>query len=244
MNLAIDLGNNRTKLAIFEDDEIIHSSVLKDKVAESLFEIGQKFTGIRRCIIASVTKDIGEVTLTLNKLGINYTILNSSQKLPIKNHYRTKDTLGMDRLAAIAGAHALFPERNILIIDAGTAVTYDLITKKEGYQGGNISPGLEMRYRALHHFTDKLPLINKQDQHSLIGQSSRDAIVNGVQNGLIFEIEGYLTRFGNKYPQLIVILTGGDAQFFDNKLKKAIFVVPNLILIGLNFILNYNAQAK
>lgn len=244
MNLVIDIGNTRSKLAVFEGDEMLDSRVFPNAASNTIPELKRQFADIDQCIVSSVRSDHGEIPATIENLGISYLALHSSLNFPFKIQYRTPETLGNDRLAAVAGAYALNPDKDTLIIDAGTAITFDLITKDNGYLGGTISPGLEMRYRALHKFTEKLPLLSKQESHKLIGQSTGEAIVNGVQNGLIFEIEGYLTKIGEKYSQLTVLLTGGDAQFFDNKLKKTIFVIPNLTLVGLNFILNYNAQAK
>ncbi len=243
MNLVIDIGNTRCKLAVFRKGSMIDSKIVMSDTSDSIQKLKEHYPGILQCIISSVKSDLGKIMVTLKKLDIPYIVLNPGLKFPFSIKYHTPQTLGNDRIAAIAGAHSLHPNDNILVIDAGTAITYDLITRKEGYLGGNISPGLEMRYKALHNFTDKLPLQTKDTNHGLIGKSTKEAITNGVQNGLIFEIDGYLTKIGEKYPQLTVLLTGGDAQFFDNKLKKTIFAVPNLTLLGLNLILEYNAQA-
>jgi type III pantothenate kinase len=244
MNLVIDIGNTRSKIAVFKEDSMLESRVLVNAVSDSIRDLKDQFTDINHCIIATVKSELQDIPDALEKLDISYKVLTPSLKFPFRIQYHTPETLGNDRLAAVAGAFAIHPNKDILIIDAGTAITFDLITIKDGYLGGVISPGLEMRYKALHSFTDKLPLQVKQEDHELLGQSTSEAITGGVQNGLIFEIEGYLTKIGEKYPQLTVLLTGGDAQFFDNKLKKTIFVIPNLTLVGLNFILNYNAQAK
>lgn len=243
MNLVIDIGNTRCKLAVFRKGSMIDSKIVMSDTSDSIQKLKEHYPGILQCIISSVKSDLGKIMVTLKKLDIPYIVLNPGLKFPFSIKYHTPQTLGNDRIAAVAGAHSLHPNDNILVIDAGTAITYDLITRKEGYLGGNISPGLEMRYKALHNFTDKLPLQTKDTNHGLIGKSTKEAITNGVQNGLIFEIDGYLTKIGEKYPQLTVLLTGGDAQFFDNKLKKTIFAVPNLTLLGLNLILEYNAQA-
>jgi type III pantothenate kinase len=243
MNLVIDIGNTRSKYAVFREDSLIASGIMEDTLPNSILSLKDRLTRIDRCIIASVKSHPSEISVALEENGLSCLVFNSSLKFPFEIRYNTPETLGNDRLAGVAGAYALYPDKDILIIDAGTAITFDIITKSEGYIGGNISAGLEMRYRALHNFTDRLPLQSPQESHELIGQDTSSAIISGVQNGLIFEIEGYLTIIGEKYPQLTVLLTGGDSQFFDNKLKKTIFVVPNLTLIGLNFILNYNAQA-
>jgi len=241
MNLVIDIGNTQCKLAVFKEGSMIHSQTVLTETTDTIQTLKQRYPAILQCVISSVKSDLGVVSDTLRKLNISYLVLNQNLKFPFDINYNTPQTLGNDRLASAAGAYALHPNKDILVIDAGTAITFDLITQKEGYLGGNISPGLEMRYKALHMFTDKLPLQSKNNNHKLIGKSTNEAITSGVQNGLIFEIDGYLTKIGEKYPQLTVLLTGGDAQFFDNKLKKTIFAIPNLTLLGLNFILEYNA---
>jgi type III pantothenate kinase len=136
----------------------------------------------------------------------------------------------------------MYPGKNVLVIDMGTAITFDLITRESGYLGGNISPGMNTRLRALHAFTSKLPLVENEDIPSGLGRDTRSAILAGVQVGIVHEINGYTEYFNHHYPDLMIILTGGDADFFVNKLKKPIFAVPNLVLQGLNYILEYNAQ--
>ena len=149
--------------------------------------------------------------------------------------------MGKDRLAAVAGAIGLYPNTNLLVIDAGTAITYELINSKHEFLGGNISPGMTIRYKALNEFTSKLPLLSASDETPLIGQSTKEAIQAGVQNGVLFEIQGLINELSSQYPSIKTIITGGDAEFFARKLKNPIFVHPNLVLIGLNRILEYNA---
>jgi type III pantothenate kinase len=128
----------------------------------------------------------------------------------------------------------------VLVVDAGTAITYDVINDRGQYFGGNISPGIHMRYKALHEFTRKLPLIDMIGDYPQLGRNTRDAIISGVLQGIICEVEGTIDNFSKNFPELRVVITGGDAGFFDKKLKKTIFVVPNLVLLGLNSILQYN----
>lgn len=241
MNFVIDIGNTRTKAAVFDKSELIDSANDEKKTAEIL----EKYDGnIQRCMISSVA-DIPKNLKKLCKLLKSKIVeLDSSISLPFKNSYTTKNTLGKDRIAAVAGACALYPCRNVLIIDAGTAITLDVKTANEEYQGGNITPGLTMRFKALHDYTSNLPLLEHSDKFSLLGQNTTESINNGVQNGLIFELNSYLEIIRNKYDNLVVLLTGGDVHFFDNKLKNPIFVVSNLTLIGLNFILEHNANKR
>jgi type III pantothenate kinase len=152
--------------------------------------------------------------------------------------------LGRDRLAAAVGANELFPDQNLLIIDAGTAITYDLISENNEFLGGNISPGLEMRFKALNQFTGKLPLVDQADEDDLFGKTTTSAIRCGVQNGVLYEMDQTIELFNENYQNLQIIMTGGDSNFFDRKLNYTIFVHFNLTLIGLNRILEYNAKKK
>jgi len=170
----------------------------------------------------------------------NFIYLNKKTKLPIINLYESPDTLGKDRLAAIIGANNIFKNQDVLVIDAGTAITFDFINKNNEYIGGNISPGLEMRYKSLNLFTSKLPLIKKDEKFNLIGKNTKEAIISGVQNGLVFEIDSYINIFKEKFNNIKIILTGGDSFFFEHKLKNCIFAEVFLIAIGLNKILIYN----
>jgi type III pantothenate kinase len=146
----------------------------------------------------------------------------------------------MDRLASAIGANHRFPKRNILVIDAGTAITVDFISSEEKYLGGNIIPGMAMRFKGLHEYTNRLPLVKAKNEFPLLGNSTETAILAGVINGIIFELEGYIRLLENKYPELIVMMTGGDADFFAKHLKNNIFVDLNLIFAGLNRIIEYN----
>jgi type III pantothenate kinase len=240
MNLVIDIGNTRSKVAIFHNYEVVALKIEEKLSEEIIAQVIYDYPQIKRCISSSVTEPQDEFAVFLGKQGLPVLILDANTPLPFVNNYQTKETLGKDRIAAIAGACKLYPKKDVLVIDAGTAITFDLKNKNEEYLGGNISPGLEMRFKALHHFTSKLPLLKSKESKSFLGTSTNEAIVAGVQNGLIFEIEGYIGRLKNNYPDLIVLLIGGDAQFFDNKLKNPIFVVSNLVLTGLNAILEYN----
>lgn len=244
MNLVIDIGNSRIKLAVFEKSKMLFEDVLDTYQAAVNHSLFATYPSIKSCIISTVREDNETLSPELEKRGIQIMYMDAKISLPFSSQYKTPETLGRDRIAGIAGAFFLYPERDLLVIDAGTALTIDLFTQINGYMGGNISPGLSLRFKALNAFTGKLPFLTADDSNELIGNSTENAIRSGVQNGLLFELEAYLTKFRNRYPQIAVILTGGDAQFFDNKLKKSIFVVQNLTLVGLNFILDYNAQTS
>jgi type III pantothenate kinase len=243
VNLVIDIGNTLSKLAIFDHDEMVHFETSEFVASQLINDLFSKFQKIAHAIISTVAQIPEDLTQTLKNKNVSTRILDSKSLLPFKLKYKTPETLGKDRIAAVAGAYKLYPQKNVLVIDAGTAIKFDLINSKEEYLGGNISPGLDMRFKALNHFTARLPLLNQHENFSLIGASTTEAIINGVQNGLIFEIEGYVRELETIYPDLIILLTGGNAQFFEYKLKKTIFVVSNLTLIGLNTILEYNVHA-
>jgi type III pantothenate kinase len=199
---------------------------------------------LNKAILSSVRNVESEITDYLSGNVEFFLEMNNLTRLPIENIYETPETLGKDRLAAAVGANELFPDQNLLIIDAGTAITYDLVSKKNQFVGGNISPGLEMRFKALNHFTGKLPLVSYSDEFQPIGRNTIDAIRAGVQNGILFEMAQTIDLFNRNYQNLHIIMTGGDSIFFDKKLNYSIFVHFNLTLIGLNRILEYNAKKK
>jgi type III pantothenate kinase len=160
--------------------------------------------------------------------------------LPVVIDYHTPDTLGTDRIAAVVAAHNLYPDKNILVVETGTCITYDFIDAEGIYRGGSISPGLGLRFSALHNFTDKLPLIEPVKDAILIGKSTESSIQSGVINGLIAEVQGIISMYENNYEDLTIILSGGNLDYFDKILKNNIFAVPNIVLTGLNIILDFN----
>ena len=242
MNLTIDIGNTRSKIAVFKKNELIEI-ITEDELSESVLQnILLKYTEIRSAIISTV-KNINPKIISFLKSKLDYFIeLNEGTDIPIENLYKTKGTLGKDRLAAIIGANNIFPDTSVLVIDMGTAITFDFINNKNQYSGGTISPGLEMRFKALNQYTGKLPLLKKNEKFSIIANNTENAIISGVQNGIIFETEGYINELKDKYEDIKIILTGGDAIFFDKKLKNTIFVNLNLNFTGLNRILEYNIE--
>ena len=190
-------------------------------------------------IVSSVREYDREVKNFLNK-NYHFIELSSNTELPVSINYKTPETLGNDRIAGVCGASALFRGINILVIDAGTCITYDFIDKDKNYFGGGISPGIDIRFRALNTFTGNLPLVNRTDNFDLIGDSTEGSIRSGVLNGVIAEIEGVIKRYKDRFGQLKIIFTGGDTIFFDKRLKNDIFALPNLVLVGLNEILDFS----
>ena len=171
-----------------------------------------------------------------------FIFLDETVKLPITVQYETPETLGKDRLAAAVGANYLEPGKDLLVIDAGTAITYELIEASGAYLGGNISPGMTTRFKALNFYTKKLPLVTEQEEVPLLGTNTESAIQAGVVNGIVYEMDGYIEKLRIKYPNLLVFLTGGHSFYFERRLKNSIFADINLVLTGLNRILEYNVE--
>jgi len=241
MNLCIDQGNSSTKVGVFDDNVLIDYFAIEELSEVEIEKLFERFV-IDACIISSVTMKYDELLDIMNKKNIFLVQLDHNTVVPIVNKYETPHTLGKDRLAAIVGAVFLEPGNDLLIVDAGTAITYDLVDANGVYWGGNIAPGLSMRLRSLHEFTQKLPLVEPVVDSPLIGNSTNSALISGALHGIVFEIDGYINALKIKYPKLSVFLTGGSIFYFDSKLKNAIFAERNLVLIGLNRILQYNVQ--
>jgi type III pantothenate kinase len=239
VNVTIDIGNTVTKIAVFNKNKLTEIFYDQNGSLENLPEICNNYC-IENGIVATV-KDIGtNIRKQIEKCLSPILWLTHETKLPVANLYKTPETLGYDRIAAVVGANDMFPGKNILVIDAGTAITYEFVDAKNQYQGGNISPGLQMRFKALHHCTERLPLIQREGEVALVSKSTETAIRSGVVKGIEYEIMGYISAFKEEYPDLLVFLTGGDSFSFDTRLKNIIFADKFLVLKGLNRILNYN----
>ena len=230
LKLIIDQGNTQTKLAIFRQKTLLKKILYEQD--NQLRELESQADGV---ILSSVKNDSD----LLKVLEGNPLLLNINTSLPVVNLYETPETLGNDRIAAVVGAVTQFPNSNVLVIDAGTCITFDLFTLK-GYQGGSISPGIQMRLQALHQKTDRLPMVELDGEVDIIGKNTIQSIQSGVLNGVLVEIDGMINRYKSQFSDLKVMLTGGDFQLFDKGLKNSIFVDPNLVLKGLNEILDYN----
>lgn len=238
MNLCIDIGNTLLKVAIFvSDNQMIQKFTFETE--QELIEWADSLE-FQNAIISSVRGNEEDILVHI-PCTKKKVVFNKELKLPIKNLYHTPETLGKDRLASAIGALVLFPKQNCLVIDAGTCITYDFITANGEYLGGAISPGMQMRFKALNHFTAKLPLIEQDGKAELIGTSTVTSIQSGVINGIRFEIEKAIEEYQQNYPDLQVILCGGDAHFFESIIKGVIFAFPDLVLFGLNHTLHHNA---
>ncbi|UMB53645.1 type III pantothenate kinase [Lutibacter sp. A64] len=242
MNLIIDIGNTRIKIAVFNSDELIYNEVItKKEFVNVTLNLIEKFN-CKNAIISSVGI-LKKNEKDKIKAKINVIELNSDTKTPFINNYGTPKTLGVDRIALVAAAVLKYKNKNVLIIDAGTCITFDFVTKDKKYLGGAISPGIEMRYKSLNTFTEKLPLLNAEEGSiELIGTSTETSIHSGVINGVISEIDSVIDKYRKKNKDLTIVLTGGDVNFLSNKLKNSIFANPIFLLEGLNSILTYNLQ--
>jgi type III pantothenate kinase len=237
-NLVIDIGNTFTKIALFDNDELLyteHYTIVNTDILNDLLNTHP----VNKAIISSVKKDKEEWQSVLNeKTPLTY--FNAGMTTGIHNQYLTPQTLGLDRLAAVTGANYLYPGKNNLVIDGGTCITYDYVDKDGNYFGGSISPGLTMRYNALNYYTSGLPVVKADETfHESYGNDTQTAIRSGVQNGVKYELEGFIKNYKKDEQQLNIILTGGDSIFFDTLLKNSIFapyikIEPHLVLKGLN----------
>lgn len=239
MNIIFDEGNTRTKVAWFDAGKLVESRIL-DTVDKELEKLLSEFP-VKRAIVSSVVGD-GLYNALKALATIPIFQLSRDLSLPFKLQYSTPETLGLDRIALAAAAAALHTGKNCLVIDAGTCITYDLVTDQSVYLGGAISPGLQMRFKAVNHFTAKLPLVSTEDFQDLVGDSTASSIASGVVTGIKEEVRGTIQRYEERFPQLITIITGGDAGLFDALLKNSIFAAPEFLLRGLNNILDYHAE--
>lgn len=236
LNICIDIGNTNAKIGYFNNDEL-------EEVLPIVSDRGIEKVIARRnadnILISSVRKGVGRYIENITKKA-NTLVLNHETPLPINNAYKTPRTLGVDRIASVVGANFLFKNRNNLIVDLGTCITYDLVDHVGTYHGGGISPGVEMRLKAMHKFTSKLPIVSAKGAPELIGKTTKECMASGAINGTIAELDGIISQYKQFFEDLNIIFCGGGAIFFETKIKDHIFAVPNLVLVGLNQILRYN----
>jgi type III pantothenate kinase len=240
MNLVFDIGNTHTKTGLFDRGRLLESQRLETITRDALRLILEKHLP-EAVLVSSVGKNEKLLFESVGKDLKNLVFLDHTLPMPLKISYATPETLGHDRIAAAAGARKLLPGSPLLIMDLGTAITIDLVTAHGEFKGGNISPGLLTRFKSLHDHTARLPLVRKNNGFPDFGTDTQSAIAAGVQQGIIFELNGYIHMFEARYPGCKFIITGGDAEFFVHKLKKPIFAFPDLVLTGLNHILEFNS---
>lgn len=242
MNLVVDIGNSSAKVAVCDNGQVVANYCYVDFTEQVINQLTSEHPSLRAAIISTTRFNDTKVEEYLKSQIPNTLVLSYLTPIPLKNLYATPQTLGMDRLAATVGAWSLAPGRDLLIFDFGTAITVDKVTKDGEYIGGNIAPGLDMRFRALNHYTQRLPLLDynavEEDVTSEFGSSTTSAIWCGVVRGIEHEINGYI----NQNPSAEVFFTGADAKYFDKSVKSAIFADYQLVVKGLERIIEYNAE--
>jgi len=239
MNLAIEVRNTRVKTAVFEKDKLVEMIVFdKTKILSEIKKILKKHV-ISNGIMSNVAS-ISDSKLKQLQSLVPIQVVSSFTEVPFDNLYKTPKTLGVDRIALVAGAVSQFSGENVLVIDAGTCITFDFVNSEGGYLGGAISPGVQMRFNSLNYFTANLPLLEKEELTDFMGKNTKESINSGIINGVIQEIDGVINQYKKKYLDLTVVLTGGDTNFLAKQLKSSIFANQNFLLYGLNTILIFN----
>ncbi len=244
LKLVVDIGNSFTKLAVFHNDEIIELKLVKDPVIKEFEIIYKLYPNINSSILSSVGKLNPDIPEFLSGKG-RFLELHHSTGVPFINNYSSAETLGKDRIAIAAAAVKLFPANNVLVIDMGTCITYDLVTSAGEYLGGGISPGVKMRFKALHNLTHRLPLVEIPPDFSdvkLLGDTTESSILSGVIFGLKGEIESTINQYEKSFSPLKTIISGGDYKYFEKLLKSNIFATPNIVVRGLKNILDFNEK--
>ena len=244
LNLVIDWGNSSLKTGWFNGPTLIETNRYNSPEA-LLADIIKRPVG--QVLVSSTSRPGSEIRSQLIELGSDFRVLDSQTPVPIRKAYDTPNTLGADRVAASVGALALFPGQDCVVLDLGTCLTADLLDREAVFQGGLISPGLHMRFRAMHEQTARLPLVRIPADSdaawpALTGKNTQQAMQSGVMNGYLFELNGIIENYRRERPGVVVLVCGGDASSFESRLKPPIFVVPELVLIGLNRILRYNVE--
>lgn len=240
MNLIVDIGNTCLKIALFEKNNLIEKSYLLDNYLDNIKNILSK-NPVENSIVSNVGEINDELISVLND-NTDLVLFKNILKLPFKNTYSSKETLGQDRIALVSSASFQFPDENVLIIDAGTCITYDFKNHNNEYIGGGISPGIKMRFKSLNLFTSKLPLIDVFDDFKLIGNNTKESLISGVINGTTMEIDGIIQQYCDKFKNIRIILTGGDSKFLLKRIKNTIFADQNFLTKGLNYLLEANIE--
>ena len=243
MNLIVDIGNSFVKVAVMNGNEMLWFDRYASVDSLDFSAIKGRWPQLQRAIVASTAIDTAVIAASLRDMGLWVVEMNSSTHVPIGNRYATPETLGVDRLAAAVAAVDVLGCRDCVIVDFGSAITIDFVSDGV-YCGGNISPGVEMRFRALHDYTKRLPKCRATNEVLDMGRTTVQAIEQGVMQGITNEIIGYIDAINNKNAKISIIFAGGDAIFFDKRIKNAIFAKCDLVITGLNRILDYNASIK
>jgi type III pantothenate kinase len=239
VNLVLDVGNSLLKIALFEKSELIQKFKFSGNYKRNIEDIISKYK-VTHSIISNVGR-IDDSTINILKESTSLLLVSNQLKIPFKNLYKSKNTLGQDRLALVSAAAFNFPNENVLIVDIGSCITYDFKNNNNEYLGGGISPGISMRFKSLNTFTSNLPLIDFDNIHKLIGNNTKNSINSGVINGTISEINGIIQQYCEEFKNIRIILTGGDSNFLLKRIKNSIFADQNFLLVGLNKLLEDNS---
>jgi type III pantothenate kinase len=239
VNLILDVGNSLLKIALFKKSELIQKFKFSENYKRNIENIISK-NNVTHSIISNVGR-IDDSIINILKESTNLLLVSNQLKVPFKNLYKSKNTLGQDRLALVSAAAFNFPNENVLIVDVGSCITYDFKNNNNEYLGGGISPGISMRFKSLNTFTSNLPLIDFDNIHKLIGNNTKNSINSGVINGTISEINGIIQQYCEEFKNIRIILTGGDSNFLLKRIKNSIFADQNFLLVGLNKLLEDNS---
>ena len=239
MNLILDVGNSLLKIALFKKSQLIQKFKFTENYKRNIEDIISE-NNVTHSIISNVGR-IDDSIINILKESTNLLLVSNQLKFPFKNLYKSKNTLGQDRLALVSAAAFKFPKENVLIVDAGSCITYDFKNNNNEYLGGGISPGILMRFKSLNTFTSNLPLIDFDSIHQLIGNNTKNSINSGVINGTISEINGIIQHYCEGFKNIRIILTGGDSNFLLKRIKNSIFADQNFLLVGLNKLLEDNS---
>ncbi|GAB4018946.1 type III pantothenate kinase [Spirosoma koreense] len=240
LNLVIDWGNTSLKVGWFNGPSLVE--VNRYRSTQALLEALRNRT-VGYVLVSSTSQPAEEIRTLLVQVATDVRLLDSQTLVPIRKAYDTPSTLGADRVAAAVGATAMFPGQDCLVLDLGTCLTADIVDKDAVFRGGSISPGLRMRFRAMHEQTARLPWVEAPvEWPTLTATNTQQALQSGVMNGLLFEMNGLIDVYRQQKPDVVVLACGGDMPAFESRLKPPIFAVPELVLTGLNRILRYNVE--
>ena len=240
MNLVIDIGNSKVKFFLFENNKTIHKEICDNQDFKKTLDSISNKNNIKNVISSSVSSNY-DLYIEESLNNSKYTSLsNDNLLIPFKNNYKTKKSLGQDRIALVSSAIYNYPNQDSLIIDLGTCITYDFVDSNKTYHGGAISPGFKLRYSSLNTYTSNLPLLELEESENIIGSTTNESIHSGIYNGVIAEVNNYIDLLKKEYPQLNVIIVGGFSKFLLNRIKNAIFANQDFLAQGLNYIINYN----
>ena len=240
MNLVIDIGNSKVKFFLFENNKTIHKEICDHPDFRKKLDSISDRNSIKNVITSSVSNNHDQYIIESLNNSKYICLSNDNLLIPFINNYKTKNSLGQDRIALVSSAIYNYPNQDNLIIDLGTCITYDFVDSNKIYHGGAISPGIQLRYSSLNTQTSNLPLLEFEETENLIGSTTNESIHSGIYNGVIAEVNNYIDILKKEHPKLNVIIVGGFSKFLLNRIKNAIFADQDFLAQGLNYIINYN----